>query len=254
MPLVARLNIAPVRSLGLESRDVIELTDVGVAEDRRFYLVDDGGRLVDQRLAGSMVQVKAWTDPDATRLRLTFLDGAIVDDTIRLTEPIETPIYGRTAESHIVEGPWGPALSAFLDKEVRLARTDRVGGTRAEHPATLVTDASCDALGAVLGVGRVDARRFRMLIELDGDQAHEEDTWVGRRISLGETVLLISGSVRRCVITTHDPDSGVRDLDTLSAIRTYRGVVDGTSLMFGVFGEVERAGRIRLGDEVVILD
>jgi uncharacterized protein len=254
MPSVARLNIAPVRSLGLESRDVIELTDLGVAEDRRFYLVDDAGRLADQHLAGSMVQVKAWTDPDATRLRLTFPDGDIVDDAVRLAEPIETPVYGRTAIGHLVEGPWGPTLSAFLDKEVRLVRTDGIGGTRAKHPATLVTGASCDALGAVLGVSRVDARRFRMLIELEGDVAHEEDSWVDRRIALGETILLISGRVARCAITTHDPDSGIRDLDTLRAIRTYRGVVDGTSLMFGVFGEVERAGRIRLGDEVVVLD
>jgi uncharacterized protein len=254
MPSVARLNIAPVRSMGLESREVIELTDHGVAEDRRFYLVDGGGRLADQHLAGSMVQVKAWTDPDATRLRLTFPDGGVVDDTVRLTDPIETLVYGRTAVGHLVEGPWGPALSRFLDKAVRLVRTDRIGGTRAKHPATLVTDASCDALGAVLGVGRIDARRFRMLIELDGDEAHEEDTWVGRRIALGETILLVSGSVPRCAITTHDPDSGIRDLDTLRGIRTYRGIVDGTSLMFGVFGEVERAGKIRLGDEVVVLD
>jgi uncharacterized protein len=254
MPLVARLNIAPVRSLGLESRDEVDLGPHGVAEDRRFYLVDGGGRLADQHLAGSMVQVKAWTDPDATRLRLTFPDGGIVDDTVRLTEPIQTPIYGRTGVGHIVEGPWGPALSSFLEKEVRLVRTDRIGGTRAKHPATLVTGASCDALGAALGVGAVDARRFRMLVELDGDEAHEEDTWVGRRIALGETILLVSGSVPRCAITTHDPDTGVRDLDTLRAIRTYRGLVDGTDLMFGVFGEVERAGRIRLGDAVVVLD
>ena len=52
MPTVARLNIAPVRSLGLESREEIELTEHGVAEDRRFYVIDDGGRLVDQLIAG----------------------------------------------------------------------------------------------------------------------------------------------------------------------------------------------------------
>ena len=66
MPRVARLSIAPVRSLGLESRDEIELGPDGVAEDRRFYVIDDGGRLVDQLIAAEMVRVAAWTDRDAT--------------------------------------------------------------------------------------------------------------------------------------------------------------------------------------------
>ena len=41
MPHVSRFSIAPVSSLGLEHPDEIDLTEVGVAEDRRFYLVDD---------------------------------------------------------------------------------------------------------------------------------------------------------------------------------------------------------------------
>ena len=253
MPSVARLNIAPVRSLGLESRESIELTEHGVAEDRRFYVIDEGGRLVDQLIAGSMVQVGAWTDPDATRLRLTFPDGTVVDDEVRLDGPVETHVHGRTAVGHIVDGPWADALGAFLGKPVHIVRCNRVGGTRAGHPATLVSDGSLDAIGAVLGVGDVDARRFRMLIELVGGGPHEEDTWVGGRIGLGETVLQISAPVPRCAMTTHDPATGERDLDTLRAIKDYRGQVDGKDLMFGVWGEVETPGVIRVGDVVSVL-
>ena len=253
MPRVARLNIAPVRSLGLESRDEILLTTDGVAEDRRFYVIDDGDRLVDQLTAGSMVRVAAWTDPDATRLRLTFPDGAVIDDGVRLDGPVETAIHGRTGVGHIVEGPWGEALGAFLGRPVRIVRCDRVGGTRVKNPATLVGDGSLDALGAVLGVGDVDARRFRMLIELEGADPHEEDTWVGGRIGLGETVLQVSAPVARCSMTTHDPETGHRDFDTLRAIKEYRGQVDGKDLMFGVKAQVETPGVIRLGDEVRVL-
>jgi uncharacterized protein len=253
VPTVARLNIAPVRSLGLETREEIELTEVGVAEDRRFYVIDSAGRLVDQLTAASMVRIAAWTDPDATMLRLTFPDGRVVEDQVRLGEPVETHVHGRTAVGHIVEGPWGAALAAFIGRPVRVVRCDRIGGTRTKHPATLVTDGSLDALGAVLGVGAVDARRFRMLIELDGGGSHEEDTWVGGRIGLGTTVLRISAPVPRCAITTHDPDTGERDLDTLRAIKDYRGQVDGKDLMFGVWGEVETPGTIGMGDEVRVL-
>jgi uncharacterized protein YcbX len=253
MPRVARINIAPVRSLGLESRESIALGSDGVAEDRRFYVVDDGGRLVDQLTAGEMVNVAAWTDTDATRLRLTFPDGTVAEDDVRLAAPVETHVHGRTAVGHVVEGPWAAALGAFIGKPVSLVRCDRVGGTRAAHPASLVSDGSLDALGAALGVGAVDARRFRMLIELADGQPHEEDTWVGGRIGLGETVLRISAPVPRCAMTTHDPDTGQRDLDTLHGIKEYRGQANGKDLMFGVWGEVETAGAIRIGDEVRVL-
>ena len=253
MPRVSRLNIAPVRSLSLESRAEILLTPDGVAEDRRFFVIDHGNRLVDQLTAGTMVQVAAWTNPEATRLRLSFPDGVVVDDDVRLGDPIETSIHGRTGVGHVVEGQWGEALGGFLGKPVRIVRCDRIGGTRVANPATLVSDGSLDALGAVLGVGDVDARRFRMLIELEGASPHEEDTWVGGRIALGETVLEVSAPVARCAMTTHDPETGLRDVDTLRAIKEYRGQVDGNDLMFGVKAQVEAPGIIRVGDEVRVL-
>ncbi len=253
MPHVARLNIAPVRSLGLESRDEILLTPDGVAEDRRFYVVDDGGRLVDQLTAANLVQIATWTDPEATTLRLTFPDGTVVEDEVRLTEPVETDVHGRTAVGHVVDGPWAAPLSAHVGRSVRIVRCDRIGGTRKAHPATLVSDGSLDAIGAVLGVGDVDARRFRMLIELERGSAHVEDTWIGGCIALGETVLQISAPVARCAMTTHDPDTGERDLDTLRAIKDYRGIVNGKDLNFGVWGEVVRPGVIRVGDAVRIV-
>ncbi len=253
MPRVARLSIAPVRSLGLQHPDEIDLGPDGVAEDRRFHVIDAGGRLVDQLTAGEMVQVGAWTDREATRLRLTFPDGRVVEDDVQLDGPVETDVYGRAAIGHVLEGPWAEALTAFIGRPVRIVRGDRVGGTRNGHPATLMTDGSMDALSSVLGIGDLDARRFRMLIELEGGGPHEEDTWVGGRIGLGETVLEISAPVPRCAMTTHDPSTGARDYDTLRAIKEYRGQANGKDLMFGVWGEVETPGVIRLGDEVRVL-
>ena len=189
----------------------------------------------------------------ATTLRLTFPDGHVLDEAVRLGEHIVSNVYGRTVHGHVVEGPWSDALQPFTGRNVRLVRTDRSGGTRAEHPATLITDGSLDLLGQHLGTGSVDARRFRMLIELRDGEAHEEDTWIGRRIELGETVLFVSKQVARCAITTQDPETGVRDLDTLRTIISYRGLRDGENVDFGVWGEVERPGRIRLGDRVTVL-
>ena len=250
---VTRLSIAPVRSLGLQHPEAVELTDVGVVEDRRFFLADANGRLVDRHRVGPLVRVASWTDPDATRLRLEFPDGTVLDDEVELGEPLAVPIYGRTGVGRVVEGPWAAALTAFAGMPIRVIRCDRPGGTRQGNAVSLVGDGSLRELAAHAGVEDVDARRFRMLIDLEGLDAHEEDRWVGGRIAIGGAILAITLPDARCAITTQDPETGIRDLDTLRTIIDYRGLRDGKHADFGVLGEVERPGRVAVGDEVHVL-
>ncbi len=254
MPRAARFSIAPVRSLGLAHPDEIDLTEVGVVEDRRFFLTDGSNRLVDRLVVGELVQISSHTDPGATRLRMEFPDGQVLDDEVDLGAPVDTPIHGRTGVGRIVEGPWAAALSEFAGREIRLVRCDRPGGTRVGNPASLVTDGSLAELAHHAGVDRVDARRFRMLIELEGAAAREEDGWIGRRIAIGEAILAVTKPDARCAITTQDPDTGVRDLDTLRTLIAYRGLRDGKHADLGVLADVEQPGRVRLGDEAVVLD
>ena len=62
MSAVVRFSIAPVRSLALEHPSEILLTENGVAEDRRFYLVDERGFLVDRVVVGRLALASAHTD------------------------------------------------------------------------------------------------------------------------------------------------------------------------------------------------
>ncbi len=251
---VSRLSIAPVRSLGLEHPDEIVVTETGVVEDRRFFLADDANRLVDRLVVGELVQVAAHTDPAASTLRLTFPDGRVVEDQVVLGGPVETPIHGRTGVGHVAIGPWAEALSAFCGRSITLVRCDRPAGTRSGNPTSLVSDGSLAELARQAGVESVDARRFRMLIEISGAEAHEEDTWIGRQVAIGDAVLAITTRDPRCAITTQDPDTGVRDLDTLRTIIAYRGLRDDKHADFGVLGDVAQPGTIRLGDSVRVLD
>jgi len=255
---VTRLSIAPVRSLGLAHPAEIELTERGVVEDRRFYLIDEAGKLVDRHVAGPLVQVATHTDPDARTLRLELPDGTVIEDEVRLGEHVETYVYGRTAIGHVVEGPFAAALQAIAGRAVRVVRCDRPGGTRSGNPASIISQGSLDELARNARLEGVDGRRFRMLIELDGSVAHEEDAWIGGRVAIGTAILRVTERDARCAITTQDPDSGVRDLDTLREIIRYRGPMPNAEgapkAMFGVLADVERPGRVSLGDEVHPLD
>ena len=52
-------------------------------------------------------------------------------------------------------------------------------------------------------------------------------------------------------MTTRDPDTGVRDLDTLGVIAEYRAdVVTREPLPFGVWCEVIEPGAVAVGDPV----
>jgi uncharacterized protein YcbX len=96
----------------------------------------------------------------------------------------------------------------------------------------------------------VDGRRFRMLFEIDGVAAHEEDDWLDREVRVGGAVLRLNGDVGRCVVTSHDPDRGVTDLDTLGVLARYRREGRNEPLPFGVYGSVVSPGRVRVGDAV----
>jgi hypothetical protein len=117
-----------------------------------------------------------------------------------------------------------------------------------------VSDGSLRELAKHAGVDSVDGRRFRMLINLEGADPHEEDAWIGKRIALGDAVLRVRKPDARCAITTQDPDTGMRDLDTLRAIISYRGLREGKHADFGVLADVVTPGRIRVDDEVTVLD
>ena len=254
MPTVARFSIAPVRSLGLEHPTQIDLTEVGVVEDRRFFLIDDTGRFIDRLIIGELVQIAAHTDPAATTLRLTFPDGDVVEDEVSLGAAVEIPIHSRTGVGHVIEGPWAAPLSAFAGRALQIVRCDRPGGTRRGNATSLVSDGSLAELARQLGQPGLDARRFRMLLDIAGAAAHEEDTWIGRRIRIGGAVLAVTLPDARCAITTQHPDSGARDLDTLRTLIAYRGLRDGKHADFGVLADVVQPGRVRLGDGVQVLE
>jgi uncharacterized protein YcbX len=253
---VAWLAVAPVKGLALVQRDEVELGPDGVAENRRFLLVDDEGRHYAALRDGRLLQVR----PEAAdgRLALTFPDGTTVAGRVALGAATTVDLYGRDEAVRVVDGPWAGALSRFAGRELRLVRTERPGGgvDRGRGPVTLVSRASLDELARTAGVDGVDGRRFRMLVGVEGVAAHEEDRWVGRRVRIGGAVVRPLEPVARCAVTTKNPDTGEVDFDSLRRIRAYRGprAADGRSIDFGVFGQVVEPGRVRLGDPVEPLD
>lgn len=258
MRTVGRVSIAPVKSLALEHPSEVTLERWGAVGNRGFFLVGDDDRLVSGAKIGQLVQVRAHHDRPSETLTLTFPDGRVVQGpSSELGEPVKTDFYGdHVAASHAVEGPFSDALSAFAGRSLRLVRPDEPGAANDIWPASMLSTASVGELAARSGsdVPR-DARRFRLLFEVEGcELPHEEDTWVGRRVRVGAAVLRVPGPIPRCVVTTQDPSTGLKDFPTLRAIKEYRGTRKGDQIDFGVYGEIVEPGVVRVGDAVEPLE
>jgi uncharacterized protein len=254
VPTVSWLSVAPVKGLALSRREELTLDSFGAVENRRFHVLDERGRFVNglTKLERSLFAVAAEWEPDADTLLLAFPDGSSVDGRVELGEPVATWFYNRDEPGRIVQGPWAQALSDYAGRELRLARTDAPGRAvdRVDGSVSIVSDESVDELARQAGVDDADARRFRMLVGVHGGEPHVEDTWIGCHMRVGDAVVRVHEQVARCAITTKNPDTGERDLDTLRVIKAYRGTRGKTQLDFGVYGEVVTPGRVRVGDPI----
>jgi uncharacterized protein YcbX len=249
---VSWIRLTPVKALALNQVEEIELLESGLRGDRRFYLVDERNRLVSDKRHGQLQLVRAEHDDERDVLRLRLVDGSVVEGEVERGEELATNFHQRPFSARRVPGPWDEALSTVAREPVRMVEPLQGGVDRGRGgAATLLGEASLGALAGVLGVASVDGRRFRMNFGVTGIAAHEEDSWIGRRLQVGDAVLVPLGNVGRCVITKQNPDTGETDLDTLNGLADYRGEVETTEpLPFGVHAAVAQAGRVRVGDTI----
>jgi MOSC domain-containing protein len=250
---VVRISVAPVKSLGLVHPEEVQLERNGVVGNRRFWLRDESGALYAGKRDGRMLPIRPEWDEDTRRLALTFPGGERVEGVVELGEPVDAELYRLPLASRRVIGPWQEAISAHVGRPLELLWADDGAVDRAPHggSVSLVSRASLERLQEELEAeSPVDGRRFRMLFEIDGVGAHEEDTWMGSEVRIGDAAVAVNGDIGRCVITSRDPDSGVVDLPTLATLASYRREGKMESLPFGVYGSVASPGRVRLGDAV----
>jgi uncharacterized protein len=252
---VAWISVSPVKGLALRQLDECELTEAGVAGDRAFFLVDEDDRLVNSKGLGALQQIVPRFDDEAGTLELQFPDGTTVAEQVAVDGSLEAQFWGVAVPVRVVVGPWSEAISDFSGRSLRLVQAPGPATDRLRSgAATLLGTASLRAIARATGVNEVDGRRFRMNFGIDGLGEHEEDEWLGRRVRLGEAVVVPQGNVGRCAVTTQNPDTGEPDLDTLKALAAYRRELETTEpLPFGVHAAVAEAGRVRLGDRVALL-
>jgi uncharacterized protein YcbX len=255
---VAALASTPIKGLRMSARSQLLLEPGGARGDRSFFLVDELGRMVNGKHLGALNSVTAEIDEGPQRLTLTFPGGEALSGPIERGATLEARFFTRSRPARALLGPFSRALSEHAGQPLQLvAPADGYSAVdRGRQGAvTMISRASLASLARAAGAHEIDARRFRMSIELLGAAPHEEDRWIGRELTIGEARILLHGHVGRCIVTSRHPESGEVDLPTLDLLRDYReGAATTEPLAFGVYGSVVQEGVVRIGDAVALVE
>jgi uncharacterized protein len=265
------INRFPVKSCRGHAVGSATVDPWGLAGDRRWMLVDEDGDVITAREANRLVLVDPEITPSGLRLtapELPPLDVAEPDPraqvpvalwSSRLTAAAAGPeadawfgkALGRTARLvHLDDPTRRPTSIDFSEPGDRVSFADG-------YPLLLATEASLSALNDEVFASSPAPReplpmtRFRPNVVVAGTEAWAEDDW--RRVRIGDAVFRAVKGCARCVLTTIDPDTAVREKEpirTLARIRRWDGAT-----WFGINLVPDTHGvTIRVGDEVEVLE
>lgn len=266
MACLTRISTTVVKGTSLDHPEAIEVGQFGYARDRLFHFIDERGVMFSSKRHGQLVQLHSAYDDDAEVLTLKFPDGDVVSAAIKLTdEHVSTNFWGRPVHATIVDGPFADAVGRYAGRPLRMVRADVPGTATDLHPVTLVATATLDHFASKFDAPTAHWRdRFRMLFEVDGLEPFEEESWEGATVTVGDLDICMQGPIPRCLVTRQNPRTGLKDFETLKALRKFRTEPMGTrfapaadredvgGFLIGMYATVAKPGKAHRGDEVTV--
>ncbi|NEX46933.1 MOSC domain-containing protein [Pseudotabrizicola algicola] len=245
---LAQICRHPIKSIGFEELASASLTEGrALPFDREWALLHEAAKVA---------------APTGWQPKMNFLRGVAGPELMairaRLEEGTRRLTLTHPAAGEITLAP--DTDSAALLAWVRpLWPQDRPAPARLCHvPGQAMTDvpepylavlnlASNADLGARMGRD-LSVHRWRGNLWLDGLAPWAEWDLLGRSLRIGGAEVRLQERITRCKATTVNPETGVADADTLSALQTAFGHQD-----FGLYAVVTKSGPIACGDPVEVL-
>lgn len=106
--------------------------------------------------------------------------------------------------------------------------------------------ASHEAVETIVGA-QLQPERWRGNFWFKGTAAWQEFDWIGRELRLGTARLKVEERIKRCMATTANTDTGLRDVDTLKALKSL------DHQHFGIYASVIQSGNVALGDQLELI-
>lgn len=259
--------VYPIKACGGIALESAVVAERGLADDRRYMLVDRAGEFITQRSVPRLCLVRP-------RFGGT---GAATQRSFELTAPQQSPLElprelsgaGLEAVPYRVWSSSGSALrhpegsrwfSEFLNDDVSLvympdteqravnpqrARPGDIVSFADGYPMLLISEASLEELNRRLDEP-LEMRRFRPNLVISGCAAHAEDGFA--QLQIGAVAFRGVKRCDRCMVTTIDPDTGEKGKEPLRTLAHYRQE-DG-KVWFGMNLIHDGSGTLHVGDAV----
>jgi hypothetical protein len=248
------IHVYPVKGCRGVSPTRTDVVATGLAWDRSFLVVDEGGTFVSQREEPRLATIATTLAPPRLELRHERAGALAIDLDRDAAADREVQIW-RDRCPAIDQGDRAAAfLARIFDRPLRLVRMDpthhrQVGAAYPGRAATTFTDGYPILLTTQASLAElvedlptpVGMDRFRPNLVLDGAARRAELGWA--RLRIGDLELAVCKPCERCVVTTTDQRTGERSprepLATLA--RRYGGVFGQNVVPLG-------RGELRVGD------
>ncbi len=243
---VTQLWRHPIKSHGREALETVTLVAGQAMPWDRFWAVQhdqskhngDGWAECMNFMIGTRTPGLAglWARLDETSRQITLTHDKLGEMTFRPDDYLEAGQFLAWIAPLIPEDRAQPR---------RIVSAGTRGLTDSDFPSvSIMNESSHRAVSQKLGRS-IEVERWRGNIWFDGLAPWEEFDWIGKTIRVGETLLKVHERIERCLHTAANPKTGLRDADTLGALRAGWDHQD-----FGVYAEVIEGGEIALGAQV----
>ena len=211
----------PVKSMAGERLDACAITASGLEGDRRWAFIDQS-----PARAGKWFNIKQHAPLMTYHARL--VDGEL---------EVVAPDGARVALDERL-------VRRFEDEAQRPVQLRELPGENFDAAHVLIVNlATVQAFALEAGM-RIDPRRFRANLYVDGLEPEEELRWLGRVIRAGDAELEVVDRCERCKVITMDPDT------TEARPVLLRLLVEKHDERLGMYCRVVRPGRVAAGDFV----
>lgn len=257
---LSSIYIYPIKSFPAVMLREAEALDRGLADDRRWMLVDNSGRFISLREERKLLDFAI--SSEGNNWRIGYQDAAlIIPKELPEGESWEVQIWDDHVQAIKGPGKWDQWFEERLGYSCHLvymppkghrpvkqqwALRDEEVSFADGYPYLIVNEESVRELERRAGI-RLDIRRFRPNLVLSGGNPFDEFRY--RRLSIGEVVFNGLKPCIRCVVTTLDPDTGEQGKEPLKTLAEMK--IDG-KVVFGQHASVNAPGTVRVGDTVEI--
>tara|TARA_B100000700_G_C14976452_1_gene824111 strand:- start:635 stop:1372 length:738 start_codon:yes stop_codon:yes gene_type:complete len=140
-----------------------------------------------------------------------------------------------------------PLMPKNRSSSIKLVRSIQTGMTDTDFPSISIGNLSSHQEVEKQHGQELSLLRWRCNLWIDGCEPWAENEWIGKTLKIGDVTFRVQEEIVRCLATTANPITGIRDVDTLGILESM-GQDD-----FTVAAIATSSGRIKSGDAVEII-